>query len=69
MEQIVVDEVACSAIPTGAGTVTCAHGVMPLPAPATAQLLKGVPLADCDEEGELTTKTGEAILTTLEQKF
>ncbi|MCZ6653317.1 MAG: nickel pincer cofactor biosynthesis protein LarC [Planctomycetota bacterium] len=69
LEQLDVDEVACSAIPTGSGTVACAHGVMPVPAPATAQLLKGVPLADCDEVGELTTPTGAAILTTLAQKF
>ena len=69
LEQLGVEEVACSAIPTGSGTVTCAHGVMPVPAPATAELLKGVPLADCDEVGELTTPTGAAILTTLAQKF
>ena len=69
LEQLGVEDVTCSAIPTGSGTVTCAHGVMPIPAPATAQLLKGVPLADCDEVGELTTPTGAAILTTLAHKF
>jgi hypothetical protein len=42
---------------------------MPVPAPATAQLLKGIPLAECDEVGELTTPTGAAILTTLAKGF
>jgi uncharacterized protein (TIGR00299 family) protein len=69
LEQLGVEEVACAPIPTGSGTVTCAHGVMPVPAPATALLLKGVPLADCDEVGELTTPTAAAILTTLTHKF
>ena len=69
LNRLGIDEVRCSPIPTGNGTVTCDHGVMPVPAPATAQLLKGVPLADCDEMGELTTPTGAAILTTLAAGF
>ncbi|MCH8805826.1 MAG: nickel pincer cofactor biosynthesis protein LarC [Planctomycetes bacterium] len=64
-----IERVICSPIPTGRGTVTCEHGVMPIPAPATTLLLKGVPLADCDEPGELTTPTGAAILTTLADRF
>jgi uncharacterized protein (TIGR00299 family) protein len=65
MDALGIDEVRCSPIPTGHGTVTCEHGVLPVPAPGTAALLKGVPLAECDEPGELTTPTGAAILTTL----
>ncbi len=61
--------VVCSSIPTGSGTITCQHGVLPVPAPATAELLRGVPLAACDEVGELTTPTGAAILTTLADSF
>ncbi len=61
--------VVCSPIPTGSGTITCQHGVLPVPAPATAELLRGVPLAECDEVGELTTPTGAAILTTLAESF
>ncbi|MBI4581799.1 MAG: LarC family nickel insertion protein, partial [Planctomycetes bacterium] len=64
-----VDQVHCSAIPAGSGTAVCDHGVMPVPAPATAMLLKGVPLADCDEVGELITPTGAAILTTLASEY
>lgn len=64
-----VERTFCSPIPTGHGTVTCEHGVMPVPAPATALLLRGVPLAACDEPGELTTPTGAAVLTTLAGGF
>lgn len=64
-----IERVICSPIPTGSGTVTCEHGIMPIPAPATTLLLEGVPLADCDEPGELTTPTGAAILTTLADRF
>ncbi len=69
LHRLGVDRILCSPIPTGHGTVTCEHGVMPVPAPATAELLVGVPLAPCDEEGELITPTGAAILTTLAGGF
>src|SRR5205085_1225382 len=55
--------------PTGTGTVKCAHGIMPIPAPGTAALLKGVPLAPCSIRGELTTPTGAAILTSVVQEW
>src|SRR5205823_1338108 len=56
-------------VPTGTGTVKCAHGVMPVPAPGTAELLKGVPLAPTSIKAELTTPTGAAILTTVVQEW
>jgi len=65
LDALGIDEVRCSPIPTGHGTITCEHGVLPVPAPGTAALLKGVPLAECDEPGALTTPTGAALLTTL----
>lgn len=69
LEALGVEQVTCSPIPTGNGTVTCEHGVMPVPAPATAQLLRGVPIASCDEYRELTTPTGAALMTTLATQF
>jgi uncharacterized protein (TIGR00299 family) protein len=56
-------------VPTGSGTVQCAHGRMPIPAPGTAALLKGVPLAASSIKAELTTPTGAAILTTVVQEW
>ena len=64
-----VERVGCSPIPTGSGTVTCQHGILPVPAPATAHLLRGVPVTGGDEVGELTTPTGAALLTTLADEF
>jgi len=69
LESLGITDIVCSPIPTGSGTVRCAHGTMPVPAPATAYLLRGVPLAPCDEVGELTTPTAAAILTTLADRF
>ena len=63
------DEIACSPVPTGSGFVQIAHGRVAVPAPATAELLKGVPLADSPVEAELTTPTGAAIVATLAQRF
>ncbi|MGL4512415.1 MAG: nickel pincer cofactor biosynthesis protein LarC [Lacipirellulaceae bacterium] len=60
-----VDAVYASPVPTGSGFVQIAHGRCAIPAPATAELLRGVPLADNATLGELTTPTGAAILTTL----
>ena len=64
-----VEAFTCSSVPTGFGTVKCAHGVMPVPTPGTAELLKGVPLAASQVKGELTTPTGAAILTALKPTF
>ena len=64
-----VDQVICSPIPTGHGFITIAHGRVSVPAPATAELLKNVPLADCDVEFELTTPTGAAIAVTVAERF
>lgn len=63
------ERITSRAVPTGHGMVKCAHGLMPIPAPATAALLQGVPLAPCSIKGELTTPTGAAILTTVVQEW
>jgi uncharacterized protein (TIGR00299 family) protein len=64
-----VDRIVASPVPTGTGTITIAHGKCSIPAPATAELLKGVPLAASTVEAELTTPTGAAILTALVDSY
>ena len=64
-----VDHVVCSPVPTGTGFVEIAHGRCAIPAPATGELLRGVPLAASDVQGELTTPTGAAIVSTLAGEF
>jgi uncharacterized protein (TIGR00299 family) protein len=64
-----VDEFTSGSVPTGHGNVTCAHGIMPIPTPATAELLKGVPLRPSTIRGELTTPTGAAILTSVVSRW
>ena len=54
-----------SALPLGGGFVEGAHGRMPVPAPGTAELLRGFPVVDTGVRSELVTPTGAAILTTL----
>jgi uncharacterized protein (TIGR00299 family) protein len=64
-----VEKFTSRPVPTGSGMVKCAHGMMPVPAPATAEMLKGVPLAPSAIKAELTTPTGAAILTTVVQQW
>lgn len=64
-----VDRIVCSPIPTGTGFVEIAHGRCAIPAPATGELLTGVPLAASNVEGELTTPTGAAIVAAMVDEF
>ena len=64
-----VERIYASPIRIGRGTVRCAHGEIPVPAPATAELLKGVPTYGRDIDAELVTPTGAAILTTLAEGY
>jgi uncharacterized protein (TIGR00299 family) protein len=64
-----VEGVYASALPLGRGFVRCAHGLLPVPAPATLELLKGVPVYGLDVEAELVTPTGAAIVTALAHSF
>lgn len=69
LELLGVDEVYCSPIPAGSGTIQCDHGLLPVPAPATAALLVSAKLADTPLVGEVTTPTAAAILTTLASSY
>lgn len=69
LNQLQVDEIVCSSLPMGSGTVDCAHGTLPLPAPAVAAMLPGVPVRDAGIEGETVTPTGAALVTTLADRF
>lgn len=64
LEQLNIAGISCGALPAGTGTIQCAHGVMPNPAPATQLLLEGQTVSQTDEPCELVTPTGAAILTT-----
>ena len=64
-----VERIEASPVPPGRGSVRAAHGRMPLPAPGTAELLRGIPLAESTAEGEQTTPTGAAILATVAEAF
>ena len=68
-EALAVDEIVCSRLNIGGGTVKCAHGTFPVPAPATVELLKDAPVYSSDLEAELVTPTGAAIARTLATRF
>jgi uncharacterized protein (TIGR00299 family) protein len=65
LEALGVDEVHVSSLPLGGGIVETAHGRLPVPAPATVELLRGFPVHDNGLRAELVTPTGAALLTTL----
>jgi pyridinium-3,5-bisthiocarboxylic acid mononucleotide nickel chelatase len=69
VELLDVSRVTCAPVPVGRGTVQTEHGLLPVPPPAVAALLAGVPLAGYDAEGEMTTPTGAALLRTLVDAF
>jgi len=68
-EALGVDEIISSPLNVGGGTVSCAHGTFPVPAPATVELLKGVPVFSSGLQAELVTPTGAAIVRTLTTRF
>ncbi|MGA7379741.1 MAG: nickel pincer cofactor biosynthesis protein LarC [Terriglobales bacterium] len=68
-EALGVNEIVCSSLNVGGGTVKCAHGIFPVPAPATVELLKDAPVYSSGIEAELVTPTGAAIVKTLCSRF
>jgi uncharacterized protein (TIGR00299 family) protein len=68
-ESLGVDEFLCSPLNVGGGTVECAHGTFPVPAPATIELLKDAAVYSSGVQAELVTPTGAAIVQTLARRF
>src|SRR5580765_7152062 len=68
-EALGVDEWVCSPLNVGGGTVVCAHGTFPIPAPATLELLKKAPVYSGEIQKELVTPTGAAIVSVLASRF
>jgi uncharacterized protein (TIGR00299 family) protein len=69
LEQLGVQQIIASPLHLGSGFVKMAHGLYPIPAPATAQLIRGVPVYSTEAKGELVTPTGAAIVTALASAF
>lgn len=69
LEQMEIEAVYASPLPMGSGFIRSAHGLYPVPGPATANLLRGVPVYTSQASGELVTPTGAAIITTITQAF
>jgi pyridinium-3,5-bisthiocarboxylic acid mononucleotide nickel chelatase len=68
-EALGIDEIICSPLNVGGGTVLCAHGTFPVPAPATVELLRDAPVYSSGIQAELVTPTGAAIVKTLAARF
>jgi pyridinium-3,5-bisthiocarboxylic acid mononucleotide nickel chelatase len=69
IETLGIEKIYCSTLSLGSGTVKCDHGLLPVPAPATAELVKGFPVRQGPIEAELLTPTAAAILTTIVDQF
>jgi uncharacterized protein (TIGR00299 family) protein len=63
------DQIICSPLPLGSGFIDCAHGMIPLPAPAVVELLKDVPVHSWPEQAETVTPTGAALLVSTADAF
>src|SRR5204862_5125669 len=68
-EALEVEDFICSPLNVGSGTIKCAHGTFPFPAPATVELLKNGPVYSSGLQAELVTPTGAATHTTLATRF
>jgi len=69
IKKLKIKKIFCSPLPLGKGFVKCSHGILPIPAPATVELLKKIPVYSDDRKQELVTPTGAAIITTLTYQF
>ncbi|MGH9842360.1 MAG: nickel pincer cofactor biosynthesis protein LarC [Blastocatellia bacterium] len=69
LEALQIERIISSPLHVGSGTFRCAHGIYPVPGPATTELLKGAPVYSKEIEGELVTPTGAAIISTLAERY
>lgn len=69
IEELAPEKIIASPIHVGSGFVHCAHGILPVPAPATARLLRGIPIYGGEIDGELCTPTGAALLRYFAEEF
>jgi uncharacterized protein (TIGR00299 family) protein len=69
LNKLNISKIFCSHLPLGTGFVTCEHGVLPVPVPATVELLRGVSIYQTQREQELVTPTGAAVITTIAETF
>ncbi len=69
IHELKVDVIRSSPVPVGKGKIRIDHGIYPVPAPATLEILKGTPLEQSDIRGELTTPTGAALVSVLAEEY
>lgn len=69
IEQLEIEKIKSAPVPTGSGHIHIAHGIYPIPAPATLEILTGVPLAQSELKAELTTPTGAAFAAVLAEEY
>ncbi len=69
IHELNLDSVYCSALPWSQGTIRTQHGILPVPPPAVARLLQGVPVVGVDVQGEMVTPTGAVLVRTLARAF
>ena len=69
MEYLGIKKIYGSCIALGSGSVTCAHGTIPVPVPAVVKILRDVPVKSCDAETEIVTPTGAALITSMARRF
>jgi uncharacterized protein (TIGR00299 family) protein len=69
IKKLGIEKILCSALPLGKGFVNCDHGMIPIPAPATLELLKNIPVYQSDADHEMVTPTGAAFISTVSERF
>ncbi len=69
IDSLTIDHIVASPVPLGSGTVLCDHGIYPVPAPATLEMMRGLPIAPTPYKLEMTTPTGAGIIAAVVNNF